>query len=82
MMSTIFLIRPNEKFNERYGVLIELKYIKKEDYKKNKEILVQKQEEAKEQLLKYKTAEEYKMLEKFRAYSVVVVKDEVYVEEV
>ena len=40
---TDILIVPREKIEERYGVLIEFKYIKQEDYNKNPELLKQKQ---------------------------------------
>ncbi len=74
------LLIPKEKLDERYGILIEFKYIKKEDY--TEEVLKQKQDEARKQLEKYKEAEEIKMLPKLRSYSIVAVKDEVIVEEV
>ena len=76
------LLIPMEKLNERYGILIEFKYIKQEDYEKDKTLLVQKQEEAKEQLEKYKNTEEIKLIPKLRSYSVVVIKDRLEVEEI
>ena len=74
------LLIPKEKFDEHYGILIEFKYIKKEDY--TEELLKKKQDEARKQLEKYKTTEEIKMIPKIRSYSVVAVKDEIYVEEI
>ena len=74
------LMIPREKITERYEILIEFKYIKKEDY--SEEILKQKQDEARKQLEKYLSTEEIKMIPKLRSYSVVAVKDELYVEEV
>ena len=79
--SDILLI-PREKIEERYGVLIEFKYIKKEDYEKDNNLLEEKQKEAKEQLERYKKTEEIKMIPKLRSYSVVAIKDELYVEEI
>ena len=79
--SDILLI-PREKLQERYGILIEFKYIKKEDYEKNNALLKEKQEEAKQQIEKYKNTEEIKMIPKLRSYSVVAVKDELYVQEI
>ena len=78
--SDILLI-PREEIKTRYGVLIEFKYIKKEDYEKDKNLLKEKQKEAREQLTKYKETEEIKMIPNIRCYSVVVIKDELYVEE-
>ena len=78
--SDILLI-PKEQIEERYGVLIEFKYIKQEDYDKNKELLDEKQKEAKEQLEKYKETEEIKMIPKLRSYAVVAIKDRLIVEE-
>ena len=76
------LLVPLEKIQERYGVLIEFKYIKKEDYEKDKSILKKRQAEAKEQLEKYKNTEEIKMIPNITCYSVVAIKDELIVEEV
>ena len=79
--SDILLI-PREKKKERYGVLIEFKYIKKEDYGKNADILKEKQPEAKWQLEKYRLTEEIKIIPNIRCYSVVAIKDKLIVEEV
>ena len=76
------LILPKEKIEERYGVLIEFKYIKQEDYEKDNSLLEQKQKEAKEQLLKYKKTEEIKNIPNLRSYSVVAIKDKLIFEEV
>ena len=75
------LIIPREKIEERYGVLIEFKYIKQEDYDKKPELLKEKQKEAKEQLKKYKKTEEIKMIPKLRSYAVVAIKDKLIKEE-
>ena len=74
------LMVPREKITERYGILIEFKYIKKEDYTES--LLKEKQNEARMQLEKYKETEEIKMIPKLRTYSVVAIKDELVVEEV
>ena len=76
------LLIPREKIEERYGVLIEFKYIKQEDYDKNPKLLKEKQKEAQEQLEKYKKTEEIKMIPKLRSYSVVAIKDKLIVEEI
>ena len=76
------LLVPIEKLQERYGILVEFKYIKKEDYQKNKLLLEQKQKEAAIQLKRYKSSEEIKMIPNLKAYSVVVIKDELVIEEV
>ena len=76
------LIIPREKLNERYGVLLEFKYIKQEDYNKNPELLKQKQAEAKAQLERYNQTEEIRAIPNLRSYAIVVVKDKISVEEV
>ncbi len=50
--SDILLI-PTENLEERFGILIEFKYISKEDYEKNNNLLLQKQLEAKTQIEVY-----------------------------
>ena len=76
------LLVPIEKLQERYGILVEFKYIKKEDYQKNKLLLEQKQEEAANQLKRYKNSEEIKMIPNLKAYSVIVIKDDLVIEEI
>ena len=75
------LIVPREKLEERYGVLLEFKYIKQEEYNKNPELLKQKQQEAKTQLERYTKKEELKAIPNLRSYAIVVVKDKIQVEE-
>ena len=72
---------PREKIEERYGVLIEFKYIKQEDYNKNPEILEQKQEEAKKQLERYTKTEELQAIPNLKSYTVVAVKDKLIIEK-
>ena len=76
------LIIPREKIQERYGVLLEFKYIKQEDYDKNNELLKQRHKEAKEQIERYRQAEEIKMIPNLKCYTVVVVKDKIEIEEI
>ena len=75
------LIVPREKLKERYGVLLEFKYIKQEEYNKNPELLKQKQQEAKTQLERYTKKEELKAIPNLRSYAIVVIKDKIEVEE-
>ena len=75
------LIIPREKLNERYGVLLEFKYIKQEEYNKKPELLQQKQTEAKAQLERYNKTEEIQAIPNLRSYAIVVVKDKIQVEE-
>lgn len=79
--SDILLI-PKEKIKERYGILAEFKYIKKEDYEKNKKILEEKQSEARKQLIKYKNTEEIKLLPKIKTYYIIAIKNELIFEEI
>ena len=79
--SDILLI-PKEKWEERYGVLIELKYIKQEDYNKDNSLLEKAQKEAREQIKKYKKTEEIQAIPKLRSYTVVAIKDKLVVEEI
>ena len=76
------VLLPKENLEERYGVLLEFKYIKKEDYEKDNSLLKQKQEEAKEQIKRYQKTEEIKQIPKLKCYTVVVVKDKLFVEEI
>ena len=75
------LIIPREKLNERYGVLLEFKYIKQEDYNKKPELLQQKLVEAKTQLERYNRTEEIQAIPNLRSYAIVVIKDKIQVEE-
>ena len=75
------LLIPREKIKERYGVLIEFKYIKQEEYEKDRNLLIKKQEEAKLQIEKYKNSDEVKIIPNIKCYSVVAVKDKIFMEE-
>ncbi len=72
------LLIPKDKTKGYKGVMIEFKYLKKEDGSKLKE----KQEEAKKQIEEYKEFEEIKEIENINCYTVVAVNDEIYVEKI
>ena len=72
------LLIPKEADKNYYTIMIEFKYLKKEDANKLKE----KQEEAKDQLKKYSNKEEMKALENLKKYTVVALNDKIYVEEI
>ena len=76
------LLIPKDEIKERYSILIEFKYIKQEDYEKDNSLLKQKQDQAKEQLQKYKNTEEIKMLPKLKSYAAIVIKDKIEYEEI
>ena len=72
------LLIPKDRSKGYKGVMIEFKYLKKEEAGKLKE----KQEEAKNQIEEYKEFEEIKELENIISYTVVAVNDEIYVEKI
>ena len=72
------LLIPKDKSKGYKGVMIEFKYLKKEEAGKLKE----KQEEAKNQIKEYMEFEEIKELENIISYTVVAVNDEIYVEKI
>lgn len=72
------LLIPKQKPEEYYSVMIEFKYLKKEE--KNK--LEEKQKEAKEQIKEYSEFEEIQSLHKLKKYTVIAVNDEIYIEEI
>ena len=72
------LLIPKDKSKGYKGVMIEFKYLKKEEAGKLKE----KQEEAKKQIKEYLEFEEIKELENIISYTVVAVNDEIYVEKI
>jgi len=76
------LLIPKEELKERYSILIEFKYIKQEDYDKNNSLLKNKQKQARIQLKTYKKSEEITMFPKLKSYSIVVIKDKIFIEEV
>ena len=72
------LLIPKEKQDEYYGVMIEFKYLKKED--KNK--LDEKKAEARKQIEEYGSFEEIASIPKLRKYTVIVVSDEIFADEI
>ena len=72
------LLIPKEANKNYYTIMIEFKYLKKEEANKLKE----KQEEARKQLKKYSDKEEMKALENLKKYAIVAVNDKIYVEEI
>ncbi len=69
---------PRERNKGYYSIMIEFKYLKKSEEDKIKA----KQEEAKEQIERYANTEELSNIEKLNKYTLVVVNDKIYVEEV
>ena len=72
------LLIPKDASKGYKGVMIEFKYLKKEEAGKLKE----KQEEAKKQIKEYGEFEETRDLKNIYKYTVVAVNDEIYVEEI
>ena len=72
------LLIPKRDQEKYYGVMIEFKYLKKEE----KDKLEQKQEEAKKQIQEYSEFEEIKAIPNLRRYTIVAVVDDIYVEEI
>ena len=72
------LLIPKDRTKGYKGVIIEFKYLKKDEVGKLKE----KQEEAKKQIEEYGEFEEIKELENIYKYTVVAVNDEIYIEKV
>ena len=72
------LLIPKDKEKGYKGVMIEFKYLKKEERNKLKE----KQEEARKQIEEYKELEEIKEIENLTSYTVIAVNDEIYVEKI
>ena len=72
------LLLPRYLNNDYYSIMVEFKYLKKDEANKLKE----KQEEAKEQIKRYSNLEEIKALKNIRKYTVVTVVDNIYVEEI
>ena len=70
------LLLPKDLNNDYYSVMIEFKYLKKDEKNKLKE----KQEEARKQIIEYSNKEEIKELKNIRKYTIVTVVDKLYVE--
>ena len=76
------LLVPKTDIQNRYSILIEFKYIKQEDYDKDINLLEAKQKQAKLQLETYKKSDEITMHPKEKSYSIVVIKDNIFVKEI
>ncbi len=72
------LLIPKDQSKGYKGVMIEFKYLKKEEAGKLKE----KQEEAKKQIEEYENFEEIKEIKNLNSYTVVAVNDKIYVEKI
>ena len=72
------LLIPRDTEKGYKGVMIEFKYLKKEESAKLKAV----QEEAKKQIEEYMNFEEIKDLKNINSYTVVAVNDEIYVEKI
>ncbi len=74
---------PKQNKEKIYEIMIEFKYIKKEEYEKYGETVIkEKQEEARKQIEKYSQKEEFKKEKLFRKYTIVAVKEKLYIEEI
>ena len=72
------LLVPKEAEKGYYTILIEFKYLKKDEENK----LEKKQEEAKEQIIEYSNKEEMKVVKNLKRFTVVAVVDKIYIEEI
>lgn len=72
------LIVPRDQSKEYASVMVEFKYLKKDE----ECMLEQKQKEAKEQIEEYANFEEIKQISKLKKYTIVAVNDKLYVEEI
>ena len=72
------LLIPKNKEKGYKGVMIEFKYLKKEEENR----LEEKQKEAREQIKEYMDFEEIKEIENLNSYTVVAVNDKIYVEKI
>jgi hypothetical protein len=77
----IALLR-RDKTNANYDALIELKYIKKKDFDlEGKKLIQEKLEEAKNQLLSYSKAEEFKDRKDLKKWAIIFVGNKATIEE-
>lgn len=72
------LLIPKQEQEKYYRVMIEFKYLKKDEANK----LEEKKQEVKEQMKEYATFEEISAIPKLKKYIVIAIVDEIYVEEV
>lgn len=72
------LIMPREKEKGYYSVMVEFKYLKKEEESRREE----KRKEAKEQIKEYANMEEIKQIDKIKKYTIIAINDCIYAEEI
>ena len=72
------LLIPKDKSKDYKAVMIEFKYLKKEE----SNLLQEKQEEARKQIEEYAKFEEIKEIQNLNKYTVVAVNDKIYVEKI
>ena len=72
------LLIPKNQTKGYKGVMIEFKYLKKEQAEK----LQEKQEEARKQIEEYAELEEIKDISNLNFYTIVAINDEIYVEKI
>ncbi len=72
------LLIPKDKSKDYKAVMIEFKYLKKEE----SNLLQKKQEEARKQIEEYAKFEEIKEIQNLNKYTVVAVNDKIYVEKI
>ncbi len=72
------LLIPKERDKGYNSIMIEFKYLKKDEEKK----LQEKQKEAKEQIEEYSKLDYFKDIEKLNKYTVVAINDKIYVEKI
>ena len=72
------LLIPTDKSKDYKAVMIEFKYLKKEE----SNLLQKKQEEARKQIEEYAKFEEIKEIQNLNKYTVVAVNDKIYVEKI
>ena len=72
------LLVPKELGKGYYTILIEFKYLKKDEVNK----LEEKQKEARKQIIRYSNKEEMKALENLKKFTIVAVNDKIYVKEI
>ena len=72
------LLIPKKDQEKYFGVMIEFKYLKKEESNQLSKV----QKEARNQIEEYSAFEEITAIPKLRKYTVVAVVDEIYVEEI
>ena len=72
------LLIPKDKNKGYHSVMIEFKYLKKQEENKIKE----KQEEAKKQIEEYANFEEIKNIENLHKYTITAINDKIYIEKI